>query len=135
MVFIERYIISEITKQLEKDFPDKKIIVSNDNINAKSTFPVVTVVQSDTFQARNFIDSSGKETVCDVTFDINVYSNDKHDAVGECIALLQSISKLMISKNMTCITTIKMESMNNNSIHRYVQKYTGRVAGQYLFTR
>jgi hypothetical protein len=135
MVFIERYIISEITKQLEQDFPNKKIIVSNDNINAKSTFPVVTVVQSDTFQARNFIDSSGKENVCDVTFDINVYSNDKHDPVGECIALLQSISKLMISKNMTCITTIKMESMNNNSIHRYVQKYIGRVAGQYLFTR
>ena len=72
MVFIERYIISEITKQLEKDFPDRKIIVSNDNINAKSTFPVVTVVQSDTFQARNFIDSSGKETVCDVTFDIQM---------------------------------------------------------------
>ena len=135
MVFIERYIISEITKQLEKDFPNKKIIVSNDNINAKSTFPVVTVVQSDTFQARNFIDSSGKETVCDVAFDINVYSNDKHDPIEECILLLQSISKLMISKNMTCITTIKMETMNNNSIHRYVQKYTGRVAGQYLFTR
>lgn len=127
MIYVERQIMTEIDKRLKKDFPKQKILIGNDSINAKPIFPFVSVSQSDTYTTKKLIDLSGKTNGDDISITINVYSNKVTKAIEEIVSIIQSIEKVMNGFNFTAISTIPMPNMNNNSIHRWVIKYQGRV--------
>ena len=82
MIDCENEVYTRVAKMLREKFPG--INVAGEYINSPPAFPHVSIIQSDSSTIAGKQDTSGKEVLSLVMFEINVYSNKTEGKKTEC---------------------------------------------------
>lgn len=100
-----------------------------------SSFPHVTLYQSDSYTPSERTDSSLMPKFAVVSFEVNVYSNKKNGRKQECKKIMSIIDDEMHRMNFTRIVLTPIPDMNDASIYRLTARYTGEISNTHFYRR
>lgn len=131
MIDCENEVYSRAATVLREKFPG--IDVSSEYVKAPSTFPHVSIVQS------NNTDISRRMTMCDemaqVMFEINVYSNKTGGKKTECKTIVKAVDDIFHSMNFRRIALTPMPNLEDATIYRMVVRYRAATDGKFFYRR
>ena len=118
MIDCENEVYTRIVRMLREKFPG--INVAGEYTKTPSSFPHVSITQSDNSTIADKQDTSGKEAMSLVMFEINVYSNKSEGKKTEC----KSIAKFTPVPNLEDAT-----------IYRIIARYSAATDGEKFYRR
>ena len=129
MIDPENEVYTRIATALRDEFSG--INISGEYVNAPSSFPHVSITQSDNRIAKeNTTDTS---EMAFVMFEVNVYSNSKNTRKSECKKIMNVIDSIFFGMNFRRIALTPVPNMENATIYRLVARYTGKTDGKYFY--
>lgn len=133
MIDIESEIYDPIAKTLRKEFPG--INVSGEYVRSPSSFPHVTIEESDNYISQDKLSSSDREEYSSLLYTVNVYSNKTSGKKAECRKIMARISELLYAKNFRRISGTPVPNMQNATIYRLVAQFVVETDGKTLYRR
>ena len=124
MINIENELFTIIADNLENKYQD--IFVTSDIVNAPEKFPTVSILETNNKTSENTVDSSKDEKYSIVTYDINIYSNEKN-AKSKCREIADTIDEQLIGLGFTRIFLQPIPNFDN-SIYRFTSRYSATVS-------
>ena len=119
----ENEIYTNIHDAIIKVFPNAS--VTNVYLRVPPSFPHVSVIQSDTYEPKAYVDSSSTEKVTALTFQIDIYSDDDNRKKTICKLLSQIVDEKMKSMNFRRIMLNPIMNLADSTIYRITAIYTG----------
>ena len=129
MVDIQAELFSQIATALRKKFSG--ISVGDEEINAPSSFPYVSIAEQDNYSTFEHMDT-GSRDMATVMYEVNVYSNKAASKKQECRKIMNFIDNMMRSMNFT---RLSMNPIPNGTIYRLTGRYRAETDGENLFRR
>jgi hypothetical protein len=133
MIDCENEVYTRIATLLRKRFPG--IDISSEYVNSPSSFPHVSIVQSDCYPVPGKQDTSLKDNMEVVRFDIDIYSNKTEGKKTECKTIAKAIDDLLYSMNFTRTAMTPVPNMEDATIYRIVARYRVATDGKYFYRR
>lgn len=133
MIDCENEVYTRIAKVLRGKFPG--INIAGEYTNTPSSFPHVSITQSDNYTDNGRQDSSMKENMAVVMFEINVYSNKKDGRKTECKNILKEIDNVFYSMNFRRTAMTPVPNMEDATIYRITARYRAATDGKYFYRR
>lgn len=133
MIDCENEVYTRIVRVLREKFPS--INVAGEYVKAPPSFPHVSITQSDNTVVASRLDSSGKETMAKVMFEINVYSNKTEGKKTECKTIAKAIDDVLFSMNFRRLAFTPVPNMEDASIYRITSRYQALTDGQFFYRR
>lgn len=133
MIDCENEVYTRIAKVLRGKFPG--INIAGEYTNTPSSFPHVSITQSDNYTDNGRQDSSMKENMAVVMFEINVYSNKKDGRKTECKNILKEIDNVFYSMNFRRTAMTPVPNMEDATIYRITARYRTATDGKYFYRR
>ena len=133
MIDCENEVYTRIATLLRKRFPG--IDISSEYVNSPSSFPHVSIVQSDCYPVPGKQDTSLKDNMEVVRFDIDIYSNKTEGKKTECKTIAKAIDDLLYSMNFTRASMTPVPNMEDSTIYRIVARYRVATDGKYFYRR
>lgn len=130
---IETFIFTPIAADLRAEFPG--IYVTGEYTNKPSSFPHVSIEEVDNFTSTKYLDSSCKEKISSVTYQVSVYSNKTVGKKSECRKILGFIDDRLIGLNFKRISMTPVPNEADTSIYRLVAMYEANTDGEQIFRR
>lgn len=125
MIDIETPMFDMMAEQLRNRFVGIKVY--GEELSAPSTFPCVSIVETDNTTKISTQDSGSYENHAAVVFTVNVYSNKTNGKKSECKTILSFIDNMLI--NLGFARTMKEHiTMNNATVCRMIARYTATVS-------
>lgn len=122
MIDVENLVVDTISKALKASAYANTLVVS-DYTDTPSSFPCVSVIESDNYTYRNTQDGDLKEHHTNVMYEVNVYSNKKNTSKSEAKAILEIVDTAF--QNIKFTRTFKNNIPNGDkSIYRMVARYS-----------
>mgnify|MGYP004443412139 FL=1 len=131
MINCENEVYTKIVEVLKAKF--EKINISNKYISTPSSFPHVSIIQSD-----NSIIPSYTTTVSEmaqVMFEINIYSNKTLDNKEECEHIAKLIDEVLFFMNFRRMTMSPVPNMEDTKVYRIVARYRAATDGNNFYRR
>ncbi len=97
MIDCENEVYTRVAQVLREKFPG--IDVASEYVQSPSSFPHASITQSDSYTLNERQDTSMKENMIEVMFEINVYSNRTDGKKTECKNILKVINDELYSMN------------------------------------
>ena len=127
MIDIENLIVDKVNKamaDLKAEYP--KLRVVSDYIETSETFPLVSVVQSDSYTHLATQDAALNDHAANVSFEVNVFANDKtKKTTAKKIAAAVDAEML---NNLFTRTFMGNVPNIDRTIYRITMRYTAVVA-------
>ena len=121
MIDVENLVIDTISKALKASAYSNTLLVS-DYTDAPSSFPCVSVIESDNYTYRKTQDDDLKEHHTNVMYEVNVYSNKTSGAKSEAKKIMEIVDNSL--QNIKFTRTLKQPIPNKDkSIYRIVARY------------
>jgi hypothetical protein len=133
MIDCENEVYTRIAKMLREKFPG--ISVAGEYVKSPSTFPHVSITQSDNPTVSSRIDSSMKENMVKPMFEINVYSNKTGGKKTECKSIAKAIDDLLFSMNFTRLAFTPVPNLEDATIYRITSRYQVVTDGKHFYRR
>ena len=133
MVDVEAKIYTPIATALRAEFSG--IEVSGEYVKTPSTFPAVSIVESDNYITAAHIDSGNTEKLATLMYEVNVYSNKASGKKSECRAIMARIDELMYRMNFRRILLRPIPNLDNATIYRLTARYRAESDGTNLYRR
>lgn len=133
MIDCENEVYTRIAKVLRGKFPG--INIAGEYTNTPSSFPHASITQSDNYTDNGRQDSSMKENMAVVMFEINVYSNKKDGRKTECKNILKEIDNVFYSMNFRRTAMTPVPNMEDATIYRITARYRAATDGKYFYRR
>ena len=133
MIDCENEVYTRIATLLRKRFPG--IDISSEYVNSAPSFPHVSIVQSDCYPVPGKQDTSLKDNMEVVRFDIDIYSNKTEGKKTECKTIAKAIDDLLYSMNFTRTAMTPVPNMEDATIYRIVARYRVATDGKYFYRR
>ena len=133
MIDCENEVYTRIATLLRKRFPG--IDISSEYVNSPPSFPHVSIVQSDCYPVPGKQDTSLKDNMEVVRFDIDIYSNKTEGKKTECKTIAKEIDVLLYSMNFTRTAMTPVPNMEDATIYRIVARYRVATDGKYFYRR
>ena len=133
MIDCENEVYTRIATLLRKCFPE--IDISSEYVNSPSSFPHVSIIQSDCYPIPGKQDTSLKDNMEMVRFDIEIYSNKAEGKKTECKTIAKAIDDLLYSMNFTRTAMTPVPNMEDATIYRIVARYRVATDGKYFYRR
>lgn len=133
MIDCENEVYTRIATLLRKRFPG--IDISSEYVNSPPSFPHVSIVQSDCYPVPGKQDTSLKDNMEVVRFDIDIYSNKTEGKKTECKTIAKAIDDLLYSMNFTRTAMTPVPNMEDATIYRIVARYRVATDGKYFYRR
>lgn len=130
---IETFIFTPIAADLRAEFPG--IYVTGEYTNKPSSFPHVSIEEVDNYTTVAYLDSSCKEKISSVTYQVSVYSNKTVGKKSECRKILGFIDDRLIGLNFKRISMTPVPNEADTSIYRLVAMYEANTDGEQTFRR
>ena len=122
MIDVENLVIDTISKALEASAYSNTLLVS-DYTDTPSSFPCVSVIESDNYTYQRTQDNDLKEHHTNVMYEVNVYSNKTSGSKTEAKKILEIVDSAF--QNIKFTRTIKQPIPNKDkTIYRIVARYT-----------
>lgn len=133
MIDCENEVFTRVATMLRERFPG--IFVSGEYIKAPSSFPHVSIVQTDTHVDQNRITNSLVNEFEVVVFEVNIYSNRTQGKKTECKQIAKAVADLLHSMNFIRTAQTPVPNMEDASIYRIVARYRVTTDGIQFYRR
>lgn len=127
----ENEVYTRIATVLREKFPG--INLSGEYVKAPSSFPHVSITQSDTVTV--YMKTSDTRQYDRLLFEINIYSNKTSGKKTECKAIAKAIDDVMFSMNFRRMSMTPVPNMEDASIYRIVARYRVTTDGKFFYRR
>ena len=131
MIDIERLVYNPIAKAVREQFPG--VSVTGIYVHSPSSFPHVSITESDNYVPREHLDSSDTERFATIMYEVNVYSNKSGSKKSECRSIINLIDQMMYSMNFTRTVMTPVPNMLDASIYRLTARYSAKTDGTNLY--
>ncbi|MCI6363778.1 hypothetical protein [Intestinimonas butyriciproducens] len=131
MIDCENEVYTRIARVLRDKFPG--INIAGEYVNAPSSFPHVSITQSDNSVVSEQM--TGSAEMAQVMFEINIYSNKADGRKTECKSIAKVIDDVMFKMNFKRIALTPIPNMEDATIYRIVARYRVMTDGKYFYRR
>ena len=131
MIDCENEVYTRIARILRDKFPG--INIAGEYVNAPSSFPHVSITQSDNSVVSEQM--TGSAEMAQVMFEINIYSNKADGRKTECKAIAKVIDDVMFKMNFKRMALTPIPNMEDATIYRIVARYRVMTDGKYFYRR
>lgn len=131
MIDCENEVYTRIARVLRGKFHG--INIAGEYVNAPSSFPHVSITQSDNSVVSEQM--TGSAEMAQVMFEINIYSNKADGRKTECKAIAKVIDDVMFRMNFKRIALTPIPNMEDATIYRIVARYRAMTDGKYFYRR
>ena len=131
MIDCENEVYTRIAKVLREKFPG--VDVAGEYVNAPSSFPHVSITQSDNNVI--FERTTCSAEMAQVMFEVNVYSNKTEGKKTECKSIMKEIDNLLFSMNFRRLALTPVPNMEDATIYRLVARYRVATDGKHFYRR
>ena len=131
MIDCENEVYTRIARVLRDKFPG--INIAGEYVNAPSSFPHVSITQSDNSVVSEQM--TGSTEMAHVMFEINIYSNKADGRKTECKAIAKVIDDVMFRMNFKRMALTPIPNMEDATIYRIVARYRAMTDGKYFYRR
>ena len=133
MIDIENEVFNRVATRVREQFPD--IFMTGEYVNSPSSFPAVSLVESDNATRESTIDSGSNENHANVMYEVNVYSNKTTGKKSECKAIISLIDEEMLAMGFTRSTLTPVPNEYDSTIYRMVGRYRACVSSDFKIFR
>lgn len=145
MIDCESEVYTRVATVLREEFPG--INVTGEYVPSPSAFPHVSITMSDNVVVRSLQTSGDRESITEMVFEVNIYSNKTDGRKTECKAVLKKIDEVMFSMNMFRIamtpmpvnmyrmSTATVPTLEDTAIYRIVSRYRCTTDGTRFYRR
>ena len=95
----------------------------------------MSITQSDNSTIADKQDTSGKEAMSLVMFEINVYSNKSEGKKTECKSIAKAIDEKMFSMNFRRLAFTPVPNLEDATIYRIIARYSAATDGENFYRR
>lgn len=131
MIDCENEVYTRIARVLRDKFPG--INIAGEYVNAPSSFPHVSITQSDNSVVSEQM--TGSAEMAQVMFEINIYSNKADGRKTECKDIAKVIDDVMFKMNFKRMALTPIPNMEDATIYRIVARYRVMTDGKYFYRR
>lgn len=131
MIDCENEVYTRIARVLRDKFPG--INIAGEYVNAPSSFPHVSITQSDNSVVSEQM--TGSAEMAQVMFEINIYSNKADGRKTECKAIAKVVDDVMFRMNFKRMALTPIPNMEDATIYRIVARYRAMTDGKYFYRR
>ena len=131
MIDCENEVYTRIARVLRDKFPG--INIAGEYVNAPSSFPHVSITQSDNSVVLEQM--TGSAEMAQVMFEINIYSNKADGRKTECKTIAKVIDDVMFRMNFKRMALTPIPNMEDATIYRIVARYRAMTDGKYFYRR
>lgn len=131
MIDKENEVYTLVKKAIIAEFP--KADVSSVYAPTVATFPHISIVQTDSYENEEYRDSSNIEKLVTLTYQIDIYSNDKSKAKTICKKILSIVDTALRKKNFRRTVLTPVPNQNDASIYRLTAQYTVSATQEYFY--
>lgn len=126
MVDIENYVFTKLEEAIHEQYPEA--VVVGDYIEELASFPTITINEIMNATLRRMQDEEPTEHYATVTYEVNVYCDDRLGKKAKCKAILDIVDGVMFGMKFTKGLTRRLPSVNNTrTIYRMYSRYTAVV--------
>ena len=133
MIDCENEVYTRVAQVLREKFPG--IDVASEYVQSPSSFPHASITQSDSYTLNERQDTSMKENMIEVMFEINVYSNRTDGKKTECKNILKAINDELYSMNFRRTAMTPVPNMEDATIYRITARYRVATDGRHFYRR
>ena len=131
MIDCENEVYTRIARVLRDKLPG--INIAGEYVNAPSSFPHVSITQSDNSVVSEQM--TGSAEMAQVMFEINIYSNKADGRKTECKSIAKVIDDVMFKMNFKRMALTPIPNMEDATIYRIVARYRVMTDGKYFYRR
>lgn len=131
MIDCENEVYTRIARVLRDKFPG--INIAGEYVNAPSSFPHVSITQSDNSVVSEQM--TGSAEMAQVMFEINIYSNKADGRKTECKDIAKVIDDVMFRMNFKRMALTPIPNMEDATIYRIVARYRAMTDGKHFYRR
>ena len=133
MIDVENEVYTRIAEMLRVEFPG--INMASEYVKSPPGFPHASIEQKDNFPITEREDSSMKENMVQVMFEVNVYSNKTSGKKTECKKIMNAINDLLTSMNFRRLAMTPVPNMEDATIYRITARYRAATDGKFFYRR
>lgn len=133
MIDCENEVYTRLAKVLREKFP--KIDIASEYVKSPSSFPHVSITQSDCYTLAELQDGGTKENMAVAMFEINVYSNKTEGKKTECKKIVKAIDDELYSMNFKRTAMTPVPNLEDATIYRITARYRVATDGKYFYRR
>lgn len=127
MINIENQIVTLVANKLTETY--KNIEVSSEEDRVPSTFPFVSIIETDNYSYNSTVDSGSNENHVNVTYEVNVYSNKTSGKKSQAKKIMSIVDETLLNLGFSR-NTLTPISMSDATICRYTARYGAVVSTQ-----
>ena len=131
MIDCENEVHTRVATVLREKFPG--IDIAGDYVKAPSSFPHVSITQSDNAVISGRM--TGSAEMAQVMFEVNVYSNKAEGKKTECKTIMNEIDKTLFAMNFKRLALTPVPNMEDATIYRLVARYRVATDGTHFYRR
>ena len=131
MIDCENEVYTRVATVLREKFPG--IDIAGDYVKAPSSFPHVSITQSDNAVISGRM--TGSAEMAQVMFEVNVYSNKAEGKKTECKTIMNEIDKTLFAMNFKRMALTPVPNMEDATIYRLVARYRVATDGKHFYRR
>lgn len=122
MIDIENDVFDKIYTKVMAKYPEANI--TSEFVREVSTFPHISVVEISNTVYRNASELSRIECMANITYEINVYSNELIEKKQQCKDIIALIDETMASMGFMRTFLNPVQNMEDATIYRMVGRWT-----------
>lgn len=126
MIDIETELFGLIASATRKEFSD--IFITGEYVKVPSSFPCVSIIETDNQIYRNTRDSGSIENHAQVVYEVNVYSNKTKGKKSECKTIIAFIDERFERYGFTRTMLNPIPNEDDATIYRMVARYRAIVS-------
>ena len=131
MIDCENEVYTRVATVLREKFPG--IDIAGDYVKAPSSFPHVSITQSDNAVISGRM--TGSAEMAQVMFEVNVYSNKAEGKKTECKTIMNVIDNTLFAMNFKRLALTPVPNMEDATIYRLVARYRVATDGKHFYRR
>lgn len=128
---IESLVFTPIAQAVRDEFSGAN--VTGEYVRNPSTFPHVSIVESDNYTTISHRDSGAEEKYATIMYEVNVYSNKTSGKKSECRAILSLIDQMMYERNLIRIAMTPVPNLEDATIYRLTARYRAETDGTNIY--
>ncbi len=133
MIDIESEVFNTVSEKVREQYPE--IFMTGEYVKSPSSFPCVSLIETDNQIYRNTRTSGCIENHAQVVYEVNVYSNKQRGKKAECKEILGFIDRQLEALGFTRTLMTPVPNEVDATIYRMVARYRAIVSKENVIYR
>lgn len=133
MIDIESEVFNTVSEKVREQYPE--IFMTGEYVKSPSSFPCVSLIETDNQIYRNTRTSECIENHAQVVYEVNVYSNKQRGKKAECKEILGFIDRQLEALGFTRTLMTPVPNEVDATVYRMVARYRAIVSKENVIYR